>query len=153
MQILYQQNDFRIRSEATLSSFARRVAPTRLAMVHTLQFAVTHFNHRNGDHRRNLTFDARSWKEACRDLQRFTGLRKLRITLKFELGAIWHRCFTDPVWTMKFFGEILGPLEDIKLTAGAEFIVGYTWSLRICDSWRRGQFEMKHISDGMIWWD
>ena len=152
MQILYRQNDFRIRTEATLSSFARRVSPSRISLIHTLHFGIHHFIHKPGSHRRNLTFNSTRWKEACQDLQRFTGLQKLKVTLKFDLGGIYIRCHSDPVWREKFFQRILEPLADVKLAEGAEFVVWYTWMVGICDSWPRGQFEMRFVQDEMFWW-
>ena len=59
------------------------------------------------------------------------------------------------MWREKFFQRILEPLADVKLAEGAEFVVGYTWMVGICDSWPRGQFEMRFVQeqDGMFWKD
>ena len=154
MDILYCQNEFRIRSEATLSSFARRVAPSRLEQITDLRFAVHHWPYREGRHRRNLTFNSQVWKEACQDLQLFTQLRHLKITLQIEIGrTICARCHEDPIWSQKLFELILDPLTSVKVVEGGDFVVGYTWSNGLCDEWPRGSFKMKHLGEGChCWW-
>jgi hypothetical protein len=81
------------------------------------------------------------WQVACESLQRFTGLKTLRISIIIEAyvsrSSRWDK-FGESEWPQK----ILGPLEP--LNPSDEFIVSYTWPESYCSDWPKGKFRMVH---------
>lgn len=86
------------------------------------------------------------WQVACTSLQKFTGLKTLRINIEIEgfhtlrSPHLRWRNFEKSPWAKR----ILKPLEP--LSASEEFVVKYTWPASACSQWPKGKFRMVHQS-------